>query len=586
MNDLVANPGALERLARRIGGLGTYQPVLAARADRLADRLASQRFHIAVLGEFKRGKSTLVNALIGRPVLPSGVVPLTTVATEVHFGSSGTTVVFNDGRQVAISPGTIGDFVTELGNPSNRLGVSHVEVGVEPVFGVPGLVLVDTPGVASVNEQNTVAAHDALLESDGAVVVLSADSPLSESEQTLLAELGQRQAKVFVVINKADHLSFPELDEVRAFVTGHVHRLLGEAVDPYCVAARLALDAAAAAVPAEAAADGEAGEDAGDGLTSFTAFRDALGAFVRDDLASARYASAIGELARLGAGLAESVQVEEATAGLSLETLTVQVHRFESAAHEGRRLLEEDCVLLDHEVAEIASELGRTLAEDAARVAQDRRPLLAPIAAALPFRQLDSGLRDAIELSVREGFEPVRRTAQQRVEASWGALAGRFGARVQERVDDLRTTANEIFDVHLPVVPVPAVGEQRQRFSYLFSHIESPNALIGHVLRLLLPTRRARRRVLRLAQRRLTEEFDKHAGRARYDIAERLSTAKERFVNDMTAEFEQTEASIVVAVGRVRSILQMTTSEQALAHHVRSEAMAIAGEVAEVVARV
>jgi ribosome biogenesis GTPase A len=89
----------LERLVRRLTMLCEGR---AERVLRLSERIDSQRFHIAVLGEFKRGKSTLVNALIGRELLPSGVVPLTTVATEVHFGTGPSTVVFSDGRRLPI----------------------------------------------------------------------------------------------------------------------------------------------------------------------------------------------------------------------------------------------------------------------------------------------------------------------------------------------------------------------------------------------------------------------------------------------------------------------------------------------------
>ncbi|WP_287787558.1 dynamin family protein, partial [Acidiphilium sp.] len=47
----------------------------------LADRLAKARLQIAVVGQFKRGKSSLLNALLGMPVLPMGVVPLTAITT-------------------------------------------------------------------------------------------------------------------------------------------------------------------------------------------------------------------------------------------------------------------------------------------------------------------------------------------------------------------------------------------------------------------------------------------------------------------------------------------------------------------------
>ncbi len=90
---------AVAGLARRMAALPGQPAAFAERALRLAERSDAQRFHIAVLGEFKRGKSTLVNALIGRRLLPSGVVPVTTVVTELHFGDGpeGVLVVFEDG---------------------------------------------------------------------------------------------------------------------------------------------------------------------------------------------------------------------------------------------------------------------------------------------------------------------------------------------------------------------------------------------------------------------------------------------------------------------------------------------------------
>ena len=86
-------------LARRMSALPGQPAAFAERARRLAERSDAQRFHVAVLGEFKRGKSKLVNALIGRRLLPSGVVPVTTVVTELHFGDGpeGVLVVFEDG---------------------------------------------------------------------------------------------------------------------------------------------------------------------------------------------------------------------------------------------------------------------------------------------------------------------------------------------------------------------------------------------------------------------------------------------------------------------------------------------------------
>ncbi len=50
-----------------------------------AERIAEGRFYVACVGQFKRGKSTLLNALIGEPILPSGVVPVTAVPTILEI---------------------------------------------------------------------------------------------------------------------------------------------------------------------------------------------------------------------------------------------------------------------------------------------------------------------------------------------------------------------------------------------------------------------------------------------------------------------------------------------------------------------
>src|SRR4030042_1781542 len=78
----------LERAASLLHGLGEAFSDVAHRLQELTDRLAQGRFHLAVLGQFKRGKSTLLNALLGEAVLPMAVVPLTAVPTFIRPGQT------------------------------------------------------------------------------------------------------------------------------------------------------------------------------------------------------------------------------------------------------------------------------------------------------------------------------------------------------------------------------------------------------------------------------------------------------------------------------------------------------------------
>lgn len=78
--------GRLQRAAGAVAGLGADFHHHERRLADLADRVAEGRFHLAVLGQFKRGKSTLLNALVGEDILPVGVVPLTAAPTFIEYG--------------------------------------------------------------------------------------------------------------------------------------------------------------------------------------------------------------------------------------------------------------------------------------------------------------------------------------------------------------------------------------------------------------------------------------------------------------------------------------------------------------------
>ncbi len=107
---------------------------VAAGARHLAGKLAEERFTVVVAGEFKRGKTTFVNALLGAEVLPSAVVPLTSVVTAVTWGAEARAeVVFRDGRAEAVDASELARYVTERENPAADTGGVHQEHAVAVV---------------------------------------------------------------------------------------------------------------------------------------------------------------------------------------------------------------------------------------------------------------------------------------------------------------------------------------------------------------------------------------------------------------------------------------------------------------------
>jgi predicted GTPase len=193
----------------------------AAQVDALCDRLDADRLRVLLVGEAKRGKSTLGNALVGRAVLPSGVVPVTAVSTTVRSGTrDGLQVRYRDGTTRAAPLGDLVDLVdlvTEARNPGNRLGVAEVTACVAGTDLPAGVDLVDTPGVGSVHAHNTAETDTALASMDAAVMVLTADPPISASELALLQRVQQLSVHTLVALHKADRLSGQERGQVLEF---------------------------------------------------------------------------------------------------------------------------------------------------------------------------------------------------------------------------------------------------------------------------------------------------------------------------------------------------------------------------------
>jgi len=175
-------------LKRRLADLAPDS--LKRTVGELQRRLADDRFRVLVVGEAKRGKSTLVNALIGEPVPPMGTTPLTSLATTVTFGGNRhVKVTLADGRQVSESLAALPELVTENGNPGNRRRLAAVTVELDTPLLAEGIELVDTPGTGSVYEGNTTEAEAALKAMDAAIFVLTADPPISAHERSMLARI-------------------------------------------------------------------------------------------------------------------------------------------------------------------------------------------------------------------------------------------------------------------------------------------------------------------------------------------------------------------------------------------------------------
>jgi len=195
----------------------------------LLARLAEDRFTLAVVGQFNRGKSSLMNAVIGLARLPVGVVPVTSVITKVSYGNPERVVIEYPGRSLngEIPLEELVEYVTEAGNPGNQKQIAAVEIQLPAEFLRRGLFFVDTPGVGSAIAANTATAERFLPEADAVIFVTSFDSPLGHEELQFLQRVRKHVRKVFFVVNKLDLFSPDQRDQVLRYMHARLEQEIG-----------------------------------------------------------------------------------------------------------------------------------------------------------------------------------------------------------------------------------------------------------------------------------------------------------------------------------------------------------------------
>jgi GTP-binding protein EngB required for normal cell division len=232
-----------EELMQCINSIRTIEGVVKGICEELREKIENNVFNLVVLGQFKRGKTSLINALISAELLPTAVVPLTSIATILMYGETfNIKVYFNDGRVTEIEPATLNQYVTEKGNPRNEKDVQEVIITYPSSYLKDGVRLIDTPGVGSVYEHNTDVAYQYLPKSDAALFLLSVDQPVSKAELDFLKDVKEYSHRIFFLQNKADYVSSEDLNESIAFSKKVIEECMGSEVKIFPVSAKLALE--------------------------------------------------------------------------------------------------------------------------------------------------------------------------------------------------------------------------------------------------------------------------------------------------------------------------------------------------------
>jgi Dynamin family len=289
----------------------------------LLTRLAAGRFQLAVIGQFSRGKTTLMNALLGHAYLPMGALPMTSVVTTIRYGSRPRALVRSQahGLPVEVPVPEVARFVARGSADRTRMQVASVEVEIPAELLRLGFEFVDTPGVGSAIATNTAATLAYLPQADTVVFVTGFDSALAKAEAEFLAAAADQAGKLFLVINKRDLVADAEAAEVTSYVRRWTRDNLPVEPPVFGISALQALDAAMAGDPGQL------------GSSGITPLRDALTQFLTAEQGQVALSNAAAAAADLVARQQRDLRAGQLTDGNSQDRDSI-IANFESQLSE------------------------------------------------------------------------------------------------------------------------------------------------------------------------------------------------------------------------------------------------------------
>ena len=495
-------------------------------------RLAEDRFNLVLLGEFKRGKSTLINALLGRDVLPTGVVPLTSVVTMVGAGNHDSLwISFQDGRHEQRPVAELADYVTESGNPGNGRCVELARVELDHELLRGGLELVDTPGIGSIHPHNTETARGFLPRVDAALCVLDAGQPLSEAERGLFREAAERVPRLLFVVNKIDHLDHSDRKVATDFVSSALRDLLGDVdVEMFAVSAR----------------DRQ-------GLSPLLARLRRLAAGERQALL---FRSVTDMATTAAKETAQAARFESRAIELPLDQLGARVEMFERRIIELKATGAEAGDLLESGVhralEQIVNEpLQQYACREEERLEAALRGHLDDLGRTSP-RELSGELEVWINATIRADFERLVPEFEASIAEELTALELRYAQRIERILEQIQEAAEDVSGTRAGDV-LPDIGlSVPSRFTFKLKDAEHALDMIVGFGRTAAPGPLGRRLVVHEAERRLIEMADRHAGRLRSELAGRVTDAGRQYRRELTAAVDEVIEAIRAAIDRAR----------------------------------
>ncbi len=544
-----------EELVKCIDSILTIESITGGICEELREKIENNVFNLVVLGQFKRGKTTLINALLGAEILPTAIVPLTSIATILTYGETlNIKVYFNDGRVTEIELASLPQYVTEKGNSRNEKNVQEVIITYPSPYLRDGVRLIDTPGVGSVYEHNTDVAYQYLPKSDAALFLLSVDQPVSKAELDFLKDVKEYSHRIFFLQNKADYVSSEDLSESISFSKKIIEECMCSEVKVSPLSAKLALEGKLSGIK-------ELLEN-----SFLPEFEHILNTFLMQEKGEVLLLSVTNNLLRLLSQARLGFELEMKSLLTPLEELKEKIKIFENKKKEV--LVEKDdfFLLLAGETKKI---VNNVLEED---LKAFRQELILKVSedlessygehSSMSMKEIREHLEEQVITEVKQTFASWRGIEDEKLAKTFEAACKRFIIKIDDTVDSLLKFSAELFAVPFDIVKAEAIWSTKSAFYYRFKEQPVGIEIVASSLTLLLPKFIGEKIILKKMKEYLHRVIDRHTARVGCDFEERLNKSKLDFRWEMLQRIEATIEGISTAIEKGMS--QKSKGEKAV----------------------
>jgi GTP-binding protein EngB required for normal cell division len=495
----------------------------------VSEKLNAGVFSLIVVGQFKRGKTTFINALLGENLLPTAIIPLTSIITILRYGGKlQITAFFTNGTEKEIEHDDLPMYITEKFNPNNEKGVNRVEITYPSRYLKNGVQIIDTPGVGSVFEHNTKTTYEYLSQADAYIFLVSADPPITRVELDFLRDLKNLAAKTFFVQSKIDMVSEADSNESLSFSKNIIEKETNYSdVEIFPLSGKQALEG-------KLDNNSRKVEESGLGI-----FERSLGKFLIDEKGGVLLKSSAEKAIALINEEILLLELEEKSLRLPLNELENKIATFKNFIKESGQEKIEGEILLAQEVKEFQETV---LKEDINKLMVKKKKWLQEKVAEFSVTHINENnkrfaelMDEFLDISIREIFSEWRVEEENILKKNLEEIFKRFFNRMNKILEQIIHSSAEIFGISYRQIQMPFVMPSEIEFRFLTMDEPGILSIIIDLGIRTLPKKLGHKLIIKTAKEKARMLVGRHCAKADYDFSMRI----EKLVRNYRIEMDK-----------------------------------------------